>query len=61
MKYIKMFAIAGVALLPVAAWAAEGKSVSAHEQVLIDNSKKLNKNLIASAIMKISCKIVVMA
>ena len=40
-----MFAIAGAALLPIAAWAAEGKAVSAHEQILIDNSKKLNKNL----------------
>jgi|LakMenEpi03May11_1017334.scaffolds.fasta_scaffold07310_1 hypothetical protein len=45
MKYTKMFAIAGAALLPIAAWAAEGKAVSAHEQILIDNSKKLNKNL----------------
>jgi hypothetical protein len=45
MKYTKIFAIAGAALLPIAAWAAEGKAVSAHEQILIDNSKKLNKNL----------------
>ena len=45
MKYTKMLAIAGAALLPIVAWAAEGKAVSAHEQVLIDNSKKLNKNL----------------
>lgn len=45
MKYTKIFAIAIAALLPIAAWAAEGKAVSAHEQVLIDNSKKLNKNL----------------
>ena len=45
MKYTKMLAIAGAALLPIVAWAAEGKAVSAHEQILIDNSKKLNKNL----------------
>lgn len=45
MKYTKIFAIAGAALLPIVAWAAEGKALSAHEQILIDNSKKLNKNL----------------
>lgn len=45
MKYTKIFAIAGAALLPIVALAAEGKAVSAHEQALIDNSKKLNKNL----------------
>jgi hypothetical protein len=51
MKYTKIFAIVGAALLPIVAWAEEGKAVlskaqqSAYEDVLIENSKKLNKNL----------------
>jgi len=53
MKYIKMFAIAGAALMPIAAWADEGKASavvskaeqSAIENILIENSKKLNRNL----------------
>jgi endoglucanase Acf2 len=52
MKYTKMFAIAGAALLPIAAWANEGKAnavitkaeQSAIENILIENSKKMNKN-----------------
>jgi hypothetical protein len=53
MKYTKMFAIAGAALMPIAAWADEGKAnavitkaeQSAIENLLIETSKKLNKNL----------------
>jgi hypothetical protein len=53
MKYTKIFAVAGAALLPIVAWADEGKAnaaitkaeQSAIENILIENSKKLNKNL----------------